>query len=303
MARIGRAGEGASALTLLVLLCVVSAGARTAWIGAPCRAPCRTPADHLLVFDEVYYVNAARGSPACGAAATDYAGEPAGGPQLRASAARQARDRRVDRAASATGRSRGASGSISSDRWRSSGCSRSSRRAGEPASRSVLAATLHGADNLLLVHGRIATLDIYAVASMIWAAALYLRDGPSRRRRARGRGGVKLVVPYVVVVLALFELIRQRRAALRAAAPVLVGLTALATGVYLAVLGVFDRIAPPYDPQTARRHRRPVRPYRPHVSYAAGADEPARPQGHRLLPVGLAGRLQPIDYLEVNPKS
>ena len=30
------------------------------------------------------------------------------------------------------------------------------------------------ADNLLLVAGRIGTLDIYAVAAMIWAVAFYL---------------------------------------------------------------------------------------------------------------------------------
>ena len=40
------------------------------------------------------------------------------------------------------------------------------------------AAALMACDNLLLVHGRIGTLDIYAVAMMIWAAALYLRGRP-----------------------------------------------------------------------------------------------------------------------------
>src|SRR5438874_10612772 len=47
-------------LALLALLCVVSLAARAAWLGAPCRSPCRIVSDHVLIFDEVYYVNAAR---------------------------------------------------------------------------------------------------------------------------------------------------------------------------------------------------------------------------------------------------
>src|SRR5689334_2273907 len=48
------------ALWLLCALVVVSLAARLAWLGEPCRSPCRSPTDHLLVFDEDYYVNAAR---------------------------------------------------------------------------------------------------------------------------------------------------------------------------------------------------------------------------------------------------
>ena len=57
------------------------------------------------------------------------------------------------------------------------------------------AAALMAADNLLLVHGRIGTLDISAVAAMIWAAALYLRGrrvlagGRDRGRGVRQGGG------------------------------------------------------------------------------------------------------------------
>jgi 4-amino-4-deoxy-L-arabinose transferase-like glycosyltransferase len=42
----------------LVLLCAF--GARVFYLGAPCQAPCRTDAQHSLIFDEAYYVNAAR---------------------------------------------------------------------------------------------------------------------------------------------------------------------------------------------------------------------------------------------------
>src|ERR1700760_1743593 len=47
-------------LVALAVLSVVSFALRIAWIGEPCTAPCTTAADHILIFDEVYYVNAAR---------------------------------------------------------------------------------------------------------------------------------------------------------------------------------------------------------------------------------------------------
>src|SRR5581483_812762 len=45
---------------LLGGLLLVSLLARLAWIGEPCHAPWRSPGDHVLVLDEDYYVNAAR---------------------------------------------------------------------------------------------------------------------------------------------------------------------------------------------------------------------------------------------------
>src|SRR2546421_9563410 len=47
-------------LVLLAVLCLASFGIRAAWLGNPCRSPCRAASDHVLVFDESYYVNAAR---------------------------------------------------------------------------------------------------------------------------------------------------------------------------------------------------------------------------------------------------
>src|SRR5437764_9334519 len=47
-------------LALLVVVCLVSTAARSAWSGLPCRGSCSTPSQHLLIFDERYYVNAAR---------------------------------------------------------------------------------------------------------------------------------------------------------------------------------------------------------------------------------------------------
>ena len=71
------------------------------------------------------------------------------------------------------------------------------------------------ADNLLLVHGRIGTLDIYARRRDDLGGACYLRGRPVPRRDRGSATCCKLVAPYVLLVLALFELAarRGRRAA------------------------------------------------------------------------------------------
>src|SRR5262249_13095435 len=72
------------------------------------------------------------------------------------------------------------------------------------------AATLMAADNLLLVHSRIETLDVPALAPMIWAVVLYLRKHPWLAGVLIGIGStVKLVAPYVLPVLVLLELLRR----------------------------------------------------------------------------------------------
>src|SRR5258708_9066070 len=47
-------------IVLLAILSAVSFAARIAFIDDPCKTPCRAGAAHTLIFDEVYYVNAAR---------------------------------------------------------------------------------------------------------------------------------------------------------------------------------------------------------------------------------------------------
>ena len=47
-------------VAVLALVCVASLAARVAWLPDPCHVPCRSASDHVLVFDEDYYVNAAR---------------------------------------------------------------------------------------------------------------------------------------------------------------------------------------------------------------------------------------------------
>jgi dolichyl-phosphate-mannose-protein mannosyltransferase len=64
---------------VLVLVSALSLAARAAWLAEPCHRPCVTASDHTLVFDESYYVNAARViagiEPPAGAT---YAGSPLG---------------------------------------------------------------------------------------------------------------------------------------------------------------------------------------------------------------------------------
>jgi dolichyl-phosphate-mannose-protein mannosyltransferase len=47
-------------IVVLSLILVFSLYARVADLSAPCSKPCRTPGSHTLIFDESYYVNAAR---------------------------------------------------------------------------------------------------------------------------------------------------------------------------------------------------------------------------------------------------
>ena len=190
MLRSLRLGAG----TPLVVLAVVSALslARTALLGEPCQSPCTHAAQHTLIFDEAYYVNAARViagiHPPAG---SHYADAPLGTdpnaehPQLAkliiAGGDRAVRRRPVRVA----------------DRQpvlrldRDPGDLRARPRGRRRRWSAVGASALMACDNLLLVHGRIGTLDIYVVAMMIWGVALYLRGRLMGRARARGRGRVQ----------------------------------------------------------------------------------------------------------------
>src|SRR6476659_7976963 len=189
---------------LLGGLLLVSLLARLAWITEPCRSPCRSADDHVLVFDEDYYVNAARViagiRPPTGA---PYANAPLGDdgnsehPQLA-------------KLLIAGGIELFGDGPLA---WRLPsvllgtvamlGMFALVRAAGGGPWLGLGAAALRACHNLLLVHGRIATLDIYAVSAMIWGAARYVRGRPLAAGAVVGLGtSAKEVAPYVLFALA-----------------------------------------------------------------------------------------------------
>jgi predicted membrane-bound dolichyl-phosphate-mannose-protein mannosyltransferase len=293
-------------IALLAVISVLSLAARAAWLSDPCASPCRGPAAHSLIFDEVYYVNAARRIDGIAVPQhQSYAGDPAG--QDSNSEHPQFAKLIIAGAIKVFGDGPFAwrVGSVLFGSLAILGMFALARAGGASRWCSLLAATLMASDNLMLVHGRIATLDIYVVTFMIWAAALYLRGRPIVSGVVLGVGAtVKLVAPYVLLVLALVELVHHRRAVLRAAIRALALLTGVATAVYLAVLAAFDRIAPPYDPQTATTITGGPFAHTAHMfSYAAGQTSPHGPKGIASYPWDWLIDLKPINYLNVTVTS
>jgi 4-amino-4-deoxy-L-arabinose transferase-like glycosyltransferase len=298
--------RGAVPLALLAVLSVVSLAARVAWLGQPCRAPCATPNDHLLVFDEAYYVNAARViagvTPPPGA---HYEGAPSGvdpnseHPQLAKLLIAGSIELFGDgplawRLAAIVFGSLAIAGmfvlvrSVGGGSWLALGAS-----------------ALMASDNLLLVHGRIGTLDVFAVTAMIWAAALYMRNRSLAAGAVVGVGACfKLVAPYVLIAFALVELWRGyaardeiRRRVLR-----FVTCVACAGAVLVALLAVLDGVAQPFDATAGKRIAGGPLTHLSHmVTYAAQQKSPSGPQGIASYPWEWFGDYKPITYLDIEP--
>jgi predicted membrane-bound dolichyl-phosphate-mannose-protein mannosyltransferase len=291
---------------LLAALLLVSVLSRLAWIEQPCHAPCRTADDHLLVFDEDYYVNAAR----------VIAGirPPAGAPYANAPLGVDANSEhpQLAKLLIAGGIKLFGDGPVA---WRLPsvllgtmallGMFALVRAAGGGPWLGLGAAALMACDNLLLVHGRIGTLDIHAVAAMIWGAALYLRRRPLWAGVVIGLGtSAKEVAPYVLFSLAVLELLRWWRA--RDDAPARIGRLAAcllaSAATFLAALTVMGWIAPPYSPQTGKLVPNGPFGHVAHMlSYAAHQTSPHGPQGIASYPWAWLIDSKPITYLQINP--
>lgn len=293
-------------LWLLGALVVVSLAARLAWIGEPCRSPCTSPNDHLLIFDEDYYVNAARviagihpphGDP--------YWNSPLGTDP-------NSEHPQLVKLLIAGGIELFGDGPLA---WRLPslllgsvailGMFALAVAAGGGRWVGLGAAALMASDNLLLVHGRIGTLDVPAVAAMIWAAAFYLRRRPVWAGVVLGIGAAaKEVAPYLLFGLAALELLRwlQTRTEVRKRVVRLALCTVAAAATFLALLQIMGWIAAPYSPQTGKLVPNGAIGHVKHIlSYAANQTSPHGPQGIASYPWDWLLDLKPITYLQINP--
>jgi 4-amino-4-deoxy-L-arabinose transferase-like glycosyltransferase len=295
---------------VLVLVSALSLAARAAWLAEPCRRPCVTASDHTLVFDESYYVNAARViagiEPPAGAT---YAGSPLGDDPN----AEHPQGVKLIIAGLielfGDGPLAWRLGSLVFGSLAILGLYALVRAAGGSQWLAVGAAALMAFDPLLLIAGRIGILDIYVVAAMLWGTALYLRGRALAAGVVLGIGACfKLVAPYALFVLVLFEalmLLHRRplsRAYLAGVVRRLGVCVATSVAVFVGLLAILDRIAPPFDATTGHLIKGGPFAHIAHMfSYAAQQTSPNGPQGIASYPWQWLFDFKPITYLNINP--
>jgi Dolichyl-phosphate-mannose-protein mannosyltransferase len=301
-------------LLLLAVLSVLSLGARALLLDEPCMSPCRHASDHTLVFDEAYYVNAARViagiNPPAG---SHYTGDPTGTDPN----AEHPQGVKLIIAGSielfGDGPFAWRLGSLLFGSLAILGLFVLARAAGAGRWQALGACALMACDNLLLVHGRIGTLDIYVAAAMIWGVALYIRGSPILAGLTLAVGACfKLVAPYAIAVLVLLELIRilvarrgaNDRADWRAGAALrrLAACVVPGTVVFFVLLWVMGMIATPYDDSTSTLITGgPFAHFSHMLSYAAHQTSPHGPKGIASYPWQWMFDYKPITYLRINP--
>jgi predicted membrane-bound dolichyl-phosphate-mannose-protein mannosyltransferase len=289
-------------------------GVRSLLLDEPCQSPCTTADEHTMVFDEAYYVNAARVIVGIHPPQGDhYSNSPLGTDPN----AEHPQGAKLIVAASielfGDGPFAWRLGSLIFGTIALLGMYALVRSAGAGPWSSLGAATLMAADNLLLVHGRIFTLDIYAVAMMIWGAAFYLQDRPVLSGVALAIGFCfKLVAPYTLGILALLELgrtfVRWRNPdsppdwGLRGVISRFIPMLFTSVGVFLGLLGIMGLIATPYaDAEAKLISGGPFQHIAHMFSYAAQQVSPGGPQGIASYPWQWLLDLKPILYLRINP--
>jgi predicted membrane-bound dolichyl-phosphate-mannose-protein mannosyltransferase len=295
---------GTLPLLLLVVVSLASLGARAAWLGAPCRAPCRRSTDHVLIFDERYYVNAAR----------VIAGirPPAGSPYVDAPLGvdPNAEHPPLAKLIIAGSIELFGDGPLA---WRLGSLLMGSlailgmfalvRAAGGGRWLALAAASLMAADNLMIVHGRIGMLDIYALAAMVWATALYLRGKPLWAGVIIGVGiCAKFVAAYALIALVLYEVFVWLRLRDRPLPRVgrLLACSVVAAGVFLGLLAALDHVAAPYDAVTT--HGLVGGGVFGEISHIIShAASETGPNGIASPPWGWLVDYKPILYLNINP--
>jgi 4-amino-4-deoxy-L-arabinose transferase-like glycosyltransferase len=235
-------------IQLLVAVTILSLATRLVWISRPA----------VLLFDENYYVNAARRMLGVRMAADQiYAASPAGldpnfahpplGKLLISLGIRTFGDNPLG--------------------WRFAGLVFGSyailalywlaRSAGFSSWVALGASSLMAADTMFFIHGRIGTLEILVLAFMLAGCAVYLQDRPALAGLILGVGAcVKLVGFFPLLVIGLFELFKliqsrssgaasgpARKRLVRALAPKVKALAitgGVAVASYLGVLYLLD---------------------------------------------------------------
>jgi predicted membrane-bound dolichyl-phosphate-mannose-protein mannosyltransferase len=277
-------------------------------LDAPCDQPCTRVSQHVLIFDESYYVNAAR--------VIDHIRPPARAPYSDSPGGKDpnAEHPQLAKLIVAGGIELFGDGPWG---WRigsvlfgliAVGAMYAlARAAGGSPWLAVGAAAVMAADNLALVHGRIATLDIYALAPMLVAAALYLR----RRFLLAGlvlgiAASMKLVALYLVPALLLIEALTfvvarpSRRAWVRPAVARLRPF-AIATGTaviaLVLIVWLLDALVPGFDPGSRTVYGgSPFRHIGHMFSYAANLKSVPHATGISSSPWQWLVDQKPIDY-------
>ena len=293
---------------LLALLAVGSLAARAYRIEVPCDRGCSAPRDATLMWDESYYANAAR----------TIAGEevPSGQPYRNTPPGRDpnAEHPQLAKLVMAAGVELIGNRPLG---WRAGSVLAGTlallllfalvRAAGGGPWSALGASALMAADNLALVHGRIATLDIYALAFALGAALAYVRGRPVLAGAVLGVGlCTKLVSSYLLFVFGFLELGRwllRRRNAEAAPARTATGTLAACiavTGVsYLATLGLLGLAVAPYDPGARKDVGGPIAHTRHMLDTATSLTLRHGPTGAASYPwEWLTGRGE-VDFLRI----
>lgn len=304
-------GHPRAPLVALALIVLYATAARMFYLGEPCSSPCTGGTAHALMFDEAYYINAARVidgiNPPAGA---PYAGSPlhkdpnAEHPQLAkliiAGAIKLFGDNPYGWRL----------GSVLFGLIALIAMYALVRGAGGGTWLAVGACAVMSLDNLMLIHSRIGTLDVYYVAMALVAAALYVRGRPTLAGVALGIGAcMKLVALAVLPAFVLLELFAVAWA--RGGSPGIwrtararllpLGLVIGASAATL-ILGVWlmDALVPAYDPGTHLTYAGDPFAHIGHMlSYAAQLKAVPNATGISSSPWQWLLNKNPIDYYRV----
>jgi dolichyl-phosphate-mannose-protein mannosyltransferase len=301
-------------LIALILILLYATAARVFYLGEPCSSPCNGDAAHGLIFDEAYYVNAAR--------VIDGIHPPPGAPYASAPLHKDpnAEHPQLAKLIIAGGIELFGDnpygwrlGSVLFGLIALVAMFALVRGVGGSPWLGVGACAVMSLDNLMLIHSRIGTLDVYYVAMALVAAALYVRGRPLSAGIALGIGAcMKLVALAALPAFVLFELFvvawahgaapgtpgvwRTARARLLPLA-LLVGATAaiLIGGVWL-----MDALVPAYDPGTHITYAGDPFTHIHHMlSYAAQLKSVPNATGISSSPWQWLLDKNPIDYYRV----